>query len=414
VPLKKKKFIFMLLGGTFPAFVRLVILPLSFTPGLAGAATVLGESPTIVAPGDTVDATWSNIETPTLRDWIGLYAQDAQDEHSFELTSWMYTSNCAQNEPDPSSPARASGDCKFVVPGNLAQGTYELHLLADDGFTRLAKSHPFKVTESIELESFSINNGTASTTNPIVTLNFTTAPASLVPDTFRAVEGGSIQKLISQPFVRLESTTSAPFKLALRGRDGARYGGRSILLQVKSGSHLSSPGVDAIRFDPILRDYMTSFDDAAFEYAQRRGYTITGTYRKPDDPDPNSSCNACPDGAEPTVVDQTCTWTTTFQFFAGRQLMPFWQLKNIEPGVGQAYPIGQGMWEWTYKTIILPTSSNDPRGVVCTPIIFQNDPKVRMTFEGPTHDDFVDPGNPWKNAFTPRFSPRPVTPANPR
>jgi hypothetical protein len=201
------------------AIGRLAVFLLSFTPGPVGAAAVLSESPTAIAPGGKVDATWSGIDTPTPHDWIALYLQGAQDEHSFEPTSWIFVNTCTQI-PDLAT-GKASGSCPFILPDNLPPGVYELHLLANNGFTRLARSNPFAVTGPIQIVSFNIDNGAASTTSHTVTLNFTTDP-SAVADAFRAVEGGSLQELFAKPFVPLPSPKPAAFTLGLRGRDGAR------------------------------------------------------------------------------------------------------------------------------------------------------------------------------------------------
>ena len=53
------------------SLVRLAVLLLSFTPAPLGAAAVLSESPTTVAPGETVVATWSGVDTPSRLDWFG-------------------------------------------------------------------------------------------------------------------------------------------------------------------------------------------------------------------------------------------------------------------------------------------------------------------------------------------------------
>jgi hypothetical protein len=238
--MRRREFL-TLLGGPaaawFLAIAHLAILLLSLTPGPAGATAVLSVSPTTVAPRGTVVATWSGIDAPTRLDWIALYLQGAQDEQSFEPTSWIFVNTCTQI---PDVAGKAAGSCPYILPGDLPPGAYELHLLADNGFTRLARSGPFIVPGPIQLLSFNIDGGAASTTSHTVTLNFTTGPTnsgdpSPVPDGFRAVEGGSLSELFAQPFVPLTSRTSAPFTLAPRGRDGARYGGRPILLQVKSG-----------------------------------------------------------------------------------------------------------------------------------------------------------------------------------
>ena len=399
------------------AIVRVALLLLIFAPGPLGAAALLSESPTTVAPGNPVDATWSGVDTPSRLDWIGLYVQGAQDEHSFEPTSWIFVSNCSQ-VADPSLTGKASGTCPYVLPANLPPGVYELHLLADAGFTRLARSNPFTVTGPVQIVSFKINNGAASTSNRTVTLNFTTAPTNSgdpnpLPDAFRAVEGGSLQELLAKPFETLTSTTSAPFTLALRRRDGARYGGRPVLLQVKSGSQLSFPRIDSIQLNPVVRDY-TIGDQAAFDFAQRRGYVITAT-SSTGTSDPDDPCNLCPIGTQAQAGDRPCTVTTTVIFFTGQALRPFWRLKKVEPTAGQALPINQNVFRW----IFADTTPADPSlggfspggdcffGLQCAPsgiacfAATVDPPQATLTFEGPTEDDFFDPLNPWKNAFAP-------------
>ena len=99
--------------------------------------TTLSASPTTVAPGGTITATWSGIATPTARDWIGLYSPGAANT---AFIHWIYVS-CSQSSGAP----RASGSCPFVVPGTVAPGTYQLRLLANEGFTVLATSNNFTV-----------------------------------------------------------------------------------------------------------------------------------------------------------------------------------------------------------------------------------------------------------------------------
>ena len=101
------------------------------------AGVTLSESPTTVATGGTITATWSGIATPTARDWIGLYTPSAGNTSYID---WIYVS-CSKT---PGS-ARASGSCSFVVPTTVAPGTYQLRLFANDGFTHLATSNSFTV-----------------------------------------------------------------------------------------------------------------------------------------------------------------------------------------------------------------------------------------------------------------------------
>ena len=100
----------------------------------------LSVSPTSIAPGGTITATWSGIPTPTARDWLGLYAVGAGNA---SFIDWMYVS-CSKT---PGS-ARASGSCPFIVPSSVPAGTYELRLLANNGYTSLATSNSFAVSVS--------------------------------------------------------------------------------------------------------------------------------------------------------------------------------------------------------------------------------------------------------------------------
>ena len=99
--------------------------------------TTLSASPTTVAPGGTITATWSGIANPSTTDWIGLYTPGAGNT---AFIDWIYVS-CSKS---PGSP-RASGSCSFVVPTSVAPGTYQLRLLANNGFTLLTTSNNFTV-----------------------------------------------------------------------------------------------------------------------------------------------------------------------------------------------------------------------------------------------------------------------------
>jgi hypothetical protein len=387
------------LGGGNRHSFRLAILLSSFTPAPLGAAAVLSESPTAVAPGETVVATWSGVDMPSPRDWIGLYLQDDQDEQDFNVNSWVYTGNCT-HVPDSSLPAKASGDCPLVLPGNLPPGVYELHLLANGTFARLAKSDPFTVTGPIQIVSFNINNGDASTTSHTVTLDFATAPTNSgdpnpVPDAFRAVEGTSEEELFAKAFVPLPSATSAPFTLAPRGRDGVRYGSRPILLQVKAGSLLSPPRSDSIRLDPRLRGY-TIGSEAAFAYAERHGYIVTKELESAIS-DPDDDCNYC---VISQSSDHPCTYTMTITFFTGKELKPFWRLKEVEAPSGFVSAINQNVVSWIFGITMPPDPSRPENSVGC---FFPEIPTAALTFEGPIEDDFVDRLQPWKNAFSSPF-----------
>jgi hypothetical protein len=92
--------------------------------GVAVPPATLAASPTSVAPGATVTATWSGIAAPSTRDWIGIFVPGAPDT-SYYL-GWRYTTGAA------------SGSVPFTIPTTLAPGTYELRLFSDGRYTRLA------------------------------------------------------------------------------------------------------------------------------------------------------------------------------------------------------------------------------------------------------------------------------------
>jgi CARDB len=105
---------------------------------LAHAQTNLSASPTSIAPGGTLTASWSGIPNPTGTDWIGMYTPGAA--HTAYI-DWIYVS-CSKT---PGSPM-ASGSCPFVVPTSTTSGTYQLRLFANNAFTILSTSNNFAVT----------------------------------------------------------------------------------------------------------------------------------------------------------------------------------------------------------------------------------------------------------------------------
>ena len=105
----------------------------SVTVTVGTTTTTLSVSPSSVARGSSVTASWANIATPTTKDWLGVYVPGTPDTHNL---AWRYTTGAA------------SGNAPFTIPTSLAPGTYELRLFANNGFTRLATSPPFTVTAS--------------------------------------------------------------------------------------------------------------------------------------------------------------------------------------------------------------------------------------------------------------------------
>jgi hypothetical protein len=89
----------------------------------------LTTSPIAISNGATLTATWSGITSPSVNNWIGLYAAGAPDAN---FLSQLFTNG------------QAAGS-NSIMPGALTPGAYELRLFADSAFTRLAVSNGFTV-----------------------------------------------------------------------------------------------------------------------------------------------------------------------------------------------------------------------------------------------------------------------------
>ena len=111
-------------------YTQLAVTSITVGAGCTGGAS-LGASPTSLTAGGTVTATWSNVCTPTSRDWIGIFAPGAPNSYHF---AWRYTTGTA------------SGSVPLTIPASVAPGTYELRLFANNGYLLLGKSNTFVVT----------------------------------------------------------------------------------------------------------------------------------------------------------------------------------------------------------------------------------------------------------------------------
>jgi len=90
--------------------------------------------------GGEVEVRWNGIAAPSAHDWLGVYRPDEPDG---DYQAWAYVS-CARL----ALVARAGGWCTLQLPASLADGTYEVRLLADDRLERLAVSEPVSVEAS--------------------------------------------------------------------------------------------------------------------------------------------------------------------------------------------------------------------------------------------------------------------------
>jgi len=113
--------------------------------------TTLDAIPASSSPGGIVTAAWTGIASPTPTDWVGLFQAGAANT---VFIDWAYV-NCSKT---PGSP-RGSGSCAFVLPGNLALGTYQFRLFSNNGFTLLATSNNFLVNITFTASPASIPAG---------------------------------------------------------------------------------------------------------------------------------------------------------------------------------------------------------------------------------------------------------------
>jgi hypothetical protein len=107
----------------------------------------LSASPTSIAAGGSVTATWGGICTPTGIDWIGLYLPGAPNTPAL---AWRYTTGTA------------SGSVPFTIPATLAPGTYELRLFSNGGYTRLAVSNSLTVPVVVGCTGTTLSSSLAS------------------------------------------------------------------------------------------------------------------------------------------------------------------------------------------------------------------------------------------------------------
>src|SRR5581483_8811067 len=126
---------------------------LATSAGFSVQAATLTESPSPVAVGTPLTASWSGVAPATAGDFIGLYPSSA-------------TANDAYLTFKPTT-GTASGSGQMTVPSSAAPGsTYELRLFANNTYSRMATSAPFTVVSSTVSASPSpVSRGSALTAN---------------------------------------------------------------------------------------------------------------------------------------------------------------------------------------------------------------------------------------------------------
>jgi uncharacterized repeat protein (TIGR03803 family) len=123
------------------------------------SGTTLTTDANSASQGSSAAVTWSAIVNPTAKDWIGLYATGTGNS---SYLAWMYVS-CSK----AATTTKATGTCSFGIPANLTTGTYEMRLLANNGFNLLATSNTFTLTSSVT--NLPANGSTISVVQSTVT-----------------------------------------------------------------------------------------------------------------------------------------------------------------------------------------------------------------------------------------------------
>jgi hypothetical protein len=113
----------------------------SFTVGPPPSVAV---NPVSVANGGALTVNWTGIVSPTAKDWVVLVPVGQQDTNS---VTWHYTTGTA------------SGSMSLPIPSTVAAGSYEVHLLANDTYQRLAESNVVKIGPTLAASPASLAPG---------------------------------------------------------------------------------------------------------------------------------------------------------------------------------------------------------------------------------------------------------------
>ena len=223
------------------------------------------------------------------------------------------------------------------------------------------------------------------------------------------------------------------FALALRNGRGERYGERRVMFQVKTDTLTSNVVSDVIVLEPMLKEYRVSPSGNThplIQYAASQGFTFSLNYYETCKGDcPGGTLTADLDlgtgsaqvavqaastygnknglicvlgvltGSLPIVLvctassapvpAGTCTTKADYLLFGGRSPNQFWRIKSVP--VSNAYVRPHGVNRFLAKF------NFENKGATCLPPSLLSVDEVVV--EGPEVDDFVDPANPWKNAF---------------
>ena len=308
---------------------------------------------------------------------------------------------------------------------------------------------------------FKLQNGAPSIKGRLVGLNFTVRErtGATSHDVTAEVTHYRVREL---PDLRDEDLSAQPWiplpehglihEMALRNGAGQRYGERKIMFQVKTATLTSSIVSDTITLEPVLKEYTMSASGSThplIQYAASQGFTFPLDYYETCKGDCSvgslladgnlasgtayvSTQALAGGGGDNTVAcvatitaavftlgllapvavlactnrpatgpAGTCSTKADYLLFEGRSPNTFWRIKSVDvPGTRV---VGHGANRFRVKF------SFDKKDATC--VAGASIAVGDVVVEGPEVDDFVDPANPWKDAFVrPTIRPIQITP----
>jgi hypothetical protein len=109
-----------------------------------GTPPSVSVSPASVSAGGTLNVNWTGIASPTPKDWVVLVPIGSPDAN---WVAWRYTTGTA------------SGSMGLAIPPTVPMGSYELRLLANDTWQRLAVSNIVRVGPTVVMSPSTVAPG---------------------------------------------------------------------------------------------------------------------------------------------------------------------------------------------------------------------------------------------------------------
>ena len=300
---------------------------------------------------------------------------------------------------------------------------------------------------------FRLNNGADSTTRRLVNIQFSATEvvgagrhnATSSVTHYRILEEPDgrdlVHDLSTQSWLPIDRLASG-IELALRNASGERYGERRVAFQVKTATLTSKVVSDTITLAPLLKEYTVpaSADGSQplIQYAASQGFEFGNSFCHQCEANSGASCErnistghvsvTCGTSRASAAEEQClstvkagenpavkcglishvrCDTQVEYQLFFGRELNQFWRIKtvNLTGATLHIHGVNRFLAKFTCEQSSIPCSVC-PLGTgltstgICSVLSGSQQINIgAVTVEGPEVDDFVDTGNPWKNAF---------------